>query len=124
MKKKANVSEDLTILDNFGRTETNLKRLGKHAPRSEFVSGTTIPENVLIAQDKKFSGNPSSPNFDTESKLAIDNPNSFNNSISNMATNTHSPVDDLGAGTGNTIRNLRPRYQTDILSKYFSKYLL
>ena len=93
--------------------------MGKNAPRSKSVSGTTIPEVNLANFDRKISGNPSSPNFDTESKLTIDNPNSFNiyYSISNMATNTHSPVDDLGAGTGNTIRNLRPRYQTDKLSK-------
>ena len=123
-KNKDSLSEGVTISDKIGRTETNLKRSGKHAPRSKSVSGTTIPEVNLANLDRKISGNPSSPNFDTESKLAIDNPNSFNNSISNMATNTHSPVDDLGAGTGNTIRNLRPRYQTDKLSKYFSKYLL
>ena len=84
MKKKVNLPEDLTVLDNFGRTEMNLKRSGKHATRSQFVSETTIPENILTVQDWKVSGNPSSPTFNIESKLAIDNPNSFNTSNSNI----------------------------------------
>ena len=59
------------MLDNFGRTETNLKRSGKHAPRSKFVSGTTFPDTILTVQDRELSGNPSSPTFNIASKLAI-----------------------------------------------------
>ena len=121
LNKKATLSEDIMISDKFGKTETNLKRSGKHAPRFKSVSGTTIPEIILANQDRKISGKPSSPTFNTESKLAIDNPNSFNNSISNIMTDIRPPVDDLGAGTGSTNRNLRPRYHTDKLSEYFSK---
>ena len=120
-KKKANVSEDVTVLDDFGRTEFNLKRLGKHARRSKLVSGNTIPEIILTNQDRKVSGNPSSPSFNIESKLAIDNSNSFNNSYSNINTYIRPSVIDLGAGTGtgNTNRNLRPRHRMDKLSEFF-----
>ena len=110
------------VSDKFGKTETNLKRSGKHAPRFKSVSGSTIPEIILANQDRKISGKPSSPTFNTESKLAIYNPNSFNNSISIIMTDIRPPVDDLGAGTGNTNRNLCPRYHTD--KQYFSKELL
>ena len=61
MKKKAYVSEDITISDNIGRTETYLKRSGKHAPHSKSVLGTTIPEIILTNKDRKVSGSPSSP---------------------------------------------------------------
>ena len=119
MKKKANVSEDFIVLDNFGRTETSLKRSGKYAPRSKSVSGNSIPETVLTTQDREVSGNPSSPSFNIESKLAIDNSNSFNNSNSNINTNMRSYVIDLGAETGNTNRNLHPRHHMDKLSECF-----
>ena len=46
MKKKFNVSEDFTDLDNLGRTKTNLKQSGKCATRSKSVWGNTIPETV------------------------------------------------------------------------------
>ena len=54
-----------------------MKRSGKHAPSSKFVSGTTFPEIILTNQDQKVSWNLSSPSFNIESKLAIDNTNSF-----------------------------------------------
>ena len=108
----------------IGRTETNLKQSGKHAPRSKSVSGTTVPEIILANQDGKISGNPSSPTFNIESKLAIDNTNSFNNSNSNIMNSIRPSVDDLGVGTGNTNRNRRPRYHMDKLSEYILKYLL
>ena len=119
-RNKDSASEEYKI----GRAETNLKRSGKYAPRSKSVSVNTVPEANLANLDRKVSGNTNSPIFDTESKLAVDNPNRFNNSITNITTNIHSSVDVMGAGTGNTPRNLRPRYQTDKLSKSISKILL
>ena len=121
---KDSASEDYLDSDKIGRAETNLKRSGKYAPRSKSVSVNTVPEANLANLDRKVSGNTNSPIFDTESKLAVDNPNRFNNSITNITTNIHSSVDVMGAGTGNTSRNLRPRYQTDKLSKSISKILL
>ena len=120
MKKKANVLKDVTVLDKLGRTETNLKWQGKHAPRYKSVSETAVPEIILAKQDRKFSGNPS-PTLNIESKLTIDNSNSFNNSNTNIMTDIHPSVDDLGAGTGNTNQNLCPRYHMDKLSEYISK---
>ena len=117
---KDSASEEYKI----GRAETNLKRSGKYAPRSKSVSVNTVPEANLANLDRKVSGNTNSPIFDTESKLAVDNPNRFNNSITNITTNIHSSVNVMGAGTGNISRNLRPRYQTDTLSKSISKILL
>ena len=121
MKRKAICSEDVTVLDKSGRTETHLKWSGKHAPRYKSVLGTTIQEIILAKQDQKISGNPSSPILNIESKLTIDNSNSFNNSNTNIMTDIRPSVDDLGAGTGNTNRNLRPRYHMDKLSEYISK---
>ena len=123
-ENKDSASEDYIDSDKIGRSETNLKRSGKYAPHSKLVSVNTILEAILTNLDRKFSGNTNSPIFDTESKLAVDNPNRFNNSITNITTNIHSSVDVMGAGTGNTPRNLRPRYQTDKLSKSISKILL
>ena len=123
-ENKDSASEDFIDSDKIGRSETNLKRLGKYAPRSKSVSVNTVPEANLANLDRKISGNTNSPTFNTESKLAVDNPNRFNNSITNIPTNIHSSVDVMGAGTGNTPRNLRPRYQTDKLSKSISKILL
>ena len=119
-RNKDSASEEYKI----GRAETNLKRSGKYAPRSKSVSVNTVPEANLANLDRKVSGNTNSPIFDTESKLAVDNPNRFNNSITNITTNIHSSVDVMGAGTGNNNRNLRPRYHTDKLSKFVSKILL
>ena len=119
-RNKDRESEEYKI----GRAETNLKRSGKYAPRSKSVSVNTVPEANLANLDRKVSGNTNSPIFDTESKLAVDNPNRFNNSITNITTNIHSSVDVMGAGTGNNTRNLRPRYHTDKLSKFVSKILL
>ena len=121
---KDSASEEYLDSDKSGRAETNLKRSGKYAPRSKSVSVNTVPEANLANLDRKVSGNTNSPIFDTESKLAVDNPNRFNNSITNITTNIHSSVDIMGAGTGNTTRNLRPRYHTDKLSKFISKILL
>ena len=121
MKRKANFSEDVTVSDKSGRTETHLKRSGKHAPRYKSVSETTIPEIILAKQDWNISGNPSSPILNIESKLTVDISNSFNNSNTNIMTDIRPSVDDLGAGTGNTNRNLRPRYHMDKLSEYISK---
>ena len=98
-----------------------MKRSGKHAPSSKFVSGTTFPEIILTNQDRKVSGNPSSPSFNIESKLAIDNTNSFNNSNPNIMTDIRPSVSDLGAGTGNINRNFRPRHHMDKLSEFVSK---
>ena len=124
MKKKANVLKDVTVSDKLGRTESNLKRSGKHAPRYKSVLDTTVPEIILAKQDQNFSGNPSSSTLNVESKLAIDNSNSFNNSNTNIMTGIHPSVDDLGAGTGNRNWNLHPRYHMDKLSQYISKYSL
>ena len=110
---KDSASEEYLDSDKSGRAETHLKRSGKYAPCSKLVSVNTVPEVNLANLDRKISGNTNSPTFDTESKLAVDNHNRFNNSISNITTNIHSSVDVMGAGTGNTPRNLRPRYQTD-----------
>ena len=41
MKRKAIFSEDVLVSDKSGRTETHLKRSGKHAPRYKSVSETT-----------------------------------------------------------------------------------
>ena len=41
------------------------------------LQGFLIPEIILAKQDWKFSGNLSSPIFNIESKLTIDNSNSF-----------------------------------------------
>ena len=122
-ENKDSASEDYIDSDKIGRSETNLKRSGKYAPRSKSVSVNTVPEANLANLDRKVSGNTNSPIFDTESKLAVDNPNRFNNSITNITTNIHSSVDVMGAGTGNNTRNLRPRYHTDKLSKFVSKIL-
>ena len=115
------MSEDVAVLDNYGRTLTNLKQSGKHAPRSKSVSGTTVPEIILANRDRKNSGNPSSPTFNIESKLAIDNTNRFNNNNSNIMNDICLSINDLGAGTGNTNRNFRPRHHMDELSEYISK---
>ena len=123
-ENKNSASEDFIASDKIGRSETYLKRLGKYAPRSKSVSVNTAPQVNLANLDRKISGNTNSPTFDTESKLAVDNPNRFNNSITNITTNIHSSVDVMGAGTGNKSRNLRPRYQTDKLSKFISKIML
>ena len=90
---------------------------GKQALRSKSVPGTTTPEISLANQDRKNSGDPSSPTVKMESKLAIDNTNSFNNSSNNIMSVIRPCVNDLGAGTGNTIRNLRPRHHMDKLSE-------
>ena len=55
MKKKRNMSESLSISDNFGRSEKNLEQSDKCDSRSKFISGTTISENLLTSQDRKFS---------------------------------------------------------------------
>ena len=117
MKKKATVSEDMPILDNEGRTETNLEWSGKQALRSKSVPGSTTPEINLANQDRKISGDPSSPTVKMESKLAIDNSNSFINSSNNIMSDTRTTVNDLGAGIGNTNQNLRPRHHMDKLSE-------
>ena len=117
MKKKATVFENVTILDKDGRTETNLERSGKQALRSKSVPETTTPEISLTNQDRKNSGDPSSPPVKMESKLAIDNTNSFNNSSNNIMSVIRHSVNDLGAGTGNTNLNLRLRHHLDKLSQ-------
>ena len=63
MKKKANMSDDFTVFDDFSRSKTCLKRSSKFAPRFKSVSLNTIPENVLTTQDREVSGNPSSSAF-------------------------------------------------------------
>ena len=45
VKKKCKSSEITTVLGNFSRTETNLRRSGKYAPYFKFASGTTTAEN-------------------------------------------------------------------------------
>ena len=75
-----------------------MRRSGKYAPRSKFVSGISISENDLTSQDRKFSAKPScafSPGFNITSNLAIDD----SNRNSNSNTNIHSSVPVLGAGT-------------------------
>ena len=62
----------------------NLKRSGKHAPRSKFVLKNSIPANGLTSQHQKISGYPSNRNFNTDSKLAINNINSINSSNSSI----------------------------------------
>ena len=74
-----------------------MKRSGKYAPRSKSVSVNTVPEVNLAKLDRKISGNTNSPTFDTESKLAVDNHNRFNNSITNITTHIHSSLDDYGS---------------------------
>ena len=101
--------------------ETNLECSGKQALCSKSVPGTIVPEIILANQDRKISGNLSSPTVKTKSKLAIDNTNSFNNNRNNSSNNImsviHPSVNDLGAGTGNTIWNLRPRHHMNKLSE-------
>ena len=96
-ENKDSASEDCKASDKIGRSETNLKRSGKYAPRSKSVSVNTVPEVNLAKLDRKISGNTNSPTFDTESKLAVDNHNRCNNSITNITTNIHSSVDDYGS---------------------------
>ena len=97
-----------------------MKRSGKHTTRSKFALKKSDPANDLTSQNQKFSGNPSSRCFITDSKLAIDNINSSN-------SNTNIPflqsVKDVDAGTGNLNRNLRPRHRMDKLSEFFSKFI-
>ena len=61
--------------------------------------------------------------FITDSKLAIDNINSINNSNSNTNIPFLQSVKDVDAGTGNLNRNLRPRHHMDKLSEFFSKFI-
>ena len=117
MKKKEKLSEAFSVSDDLSRTETNLRRSDKHDPRSKFVSGTTISENLLTTQDRKSSGKSSYASTDlihNAPKLATDDSNS------NINTNTNSRSSiavSLGDGTGNITRNLRPRLHIDKLSE-------
>ena len=89
MKKKFKLSEVTKFSDTFSRTETDLKRLDKCDHHFKYVLETTISENVLLFQDRKFSENTS---------IALISP--FY----------------LGAGTRNTSKNLRSRQHMDKLS--------
>ena len=97
--------------DNFGRTEMDLKRPGNCDVCFKSVPEITSSENVLAFQNRKFSehtshSSMSSFNADIPLNLAIDD--SIRDNIVNINTRPNMPT-DLGAGTGNTIRNLRPR---------------
>ena len=92
----------------------NLKRSGKYTPRSKFVLKNSIPANDLTSLDQKISGYPSNHNFNTDSKLAIDNINSISNSNSSINIPILKSVKDVDAGTGNLNRNLCPRHHMDI----------
>ena len=78
-----------------------MKRSCKYTPRSKFVLENSIPANDLTSQDQKISGYPSNRNFNTDSKLAIDNINSINNSNSSTNIPILQSVKDVHAGTGN-----------------------
>ena len=101
----------------------NLKWSGKNTPCSKFSLKKSDPANDLTSQNQKISGNPSSRCFITDSKLAIDNINSINNSNSNTNIPFLQSVKDVDAGTGNLNRNLRPRHHMDKLSEFFSKFI-
>ena len=103
MKKKDKLSEDFTILDDSGRTEMHLKRLGKFASRSKFVSGNTVPEIGLTIQDQKISGHPSSPTFNIDSELVIDNYNSY---INTSNSNTNMLISSLEIQTGTSAQDI------------------
>ena len=101
----------------------NLKRSGKYTPRSKFVLKNSIPANDLTSQDQKISGYPSNRNFNTDSKLAIDNINSINRSNFSINIPILESIKDVHAGTGNINRNLCSRHHVDKLSEFFSKYI-
>ena len=87
MKTNQKLSEAFSVSDDSSRSEANLRRSDKYHPRSKFISGTTISENLLTTQDKKKSGKSSYASTDlihNASKLATDGYNS------NINTNTHS----------------------------------
>ena len=114
MKKKQNLSEDTYSSDKLGRTDTDLKRLGKCDPHFKSIS-----ENIFTFQDRKFSENTSNALVSSfshalHSDLAIGD----SNSISTINSNTRPAIPvEMGAGTGNICRNLQPRQHTVKLSE-------
>ena len=105
------------------RSKMNVKETGKYTPCSKFVLKNSFPVNDLTSQDQKISGNPSNRNFNTDSKLAIDNLNCIYSRNSSINTPILQSIKDVDAGTGNLNRNLCPRHHMDKLSEFFSKYI-
>ena len=87
-------------------------RANKHYIPNQFWELTFQKLVWQIKIEKKF-GNLSSPTVKMESKLAIDNTYSFNNSSNKIMSIIRPSINDLGAGTGNTNRNLRPRHLSE-----------
>ena len=101
----------------------NLKRSGKKTPRSKFSLKDSNAANNLTNQNQKISANPFHQSFINDSKLAIDNINSINNSSSNTNIPISQSVSDGDVGTGKLNRNLRPRYHMDKLSEFLSNLI-
>ena len=101
-----------------------MKRSCKYTPRSTFVLENSIPANDLTSQDQKISGYPSNRNFNTDSKLAIDNINSMNSRNSSINIPILQSVKDVDAGTENLNRNPHLRHLMDKLSEFFLKYII
>ena len=111
------MSEAFSVSDNFGRSEKNLERSDKYDSRSKFISGTTISENPLTSQDRKFSEKTSDA-----STVLIHNdlPLALDDNYRNIYTNTNNRASiavSLGDGTGNISRNRRLRQHMDKLSE-------
>ena len=80
-----------------------LKRSGKYATLSKFYSSSIVSENDLTLQDQKFLQNLLVHLF----------------LISTLLQTLPSMFLIVGAGTGNTNPNLRPRHHLDNWSEYF-----
>ena len=96
--------------DDDGSSEKNLVWLDKRDPTSKFTPIATIPENNLTTMDRKFSGNDTvvlTKLHHNDQVLASDDYNSDIN-INTNTINRASMSVNMGDGTGNTSRNLRP----------------
>jgi len=105
--------------DDDGSSEKNLVWPDKRDPTSKFTPLATIPENNLTTMDRKLSGNDTvvlTKLNRSDQILASDDSNSDIN-INTNTINRASMSVNMGDGTGNTSRNLRPRQHMDKLSK-------
>ena len=102
--------------DDDGSSEKNLVWPDKRNPTSKFTPLATIPENNLTTMDRKFSGSDTfvlTKLHHSDQVLASDDYNS-NININTNTINRASMSVNMGDGTGNTSRNLRPRQHLDI----------
>ena len=107
--------------DDDGSSEKNLVWPDKRNPTSKFTPLATTPENNLTTMDRKLSGEDMvvlTELHHSDQTLASDDYNSNINSNTN-SINRASVAVNMGDGTGNISRNLRPRQHMDKLSKYY-----